>query len=299
MHRLLVAMSALMVLTIVGCTSEGDNGTPATGSAMPSLSGGSGTAQRSSSPKASPGVFEGIVKVDGDRGLWVRCSGRGTPTVLMEGGDEDTSSSYAFAESRIASLTRTCVYDRANLGSSDPAEGPRQLSDLVADVERLLGAAHIPAPYVLVGTSGGGYISAGYAVKHRRQVAGMVFVEVPTPFRDPPAPIVDETRWDSPVNIENRDYLQVEKDAWGARRRIGDIPMTVISNEYSAGEIAAAQFPSEARGMRSNVEDQRGWLLLSPRSKQLVVHTGHAVEEARPDLVVDTIAATVRAARES
>ena len=75
--------------------------------------------------------------------------------------------------------------------------------------------------------------------------------------------------------------------------------MTVISNEYSAGEIAAAQFPSEARGMRNNVEDQRGWLVLSPRSKQVIVHTGHAVEEARPDLVIDTIAATVRAARES
>ena len=219
--------------------------------------------------------------------------------MLMEGGDEDTSSSYAFAESRIASVTRTCVYDRANLGSSDPADGPRQLSDLVADVEGLLDAARIPGPYVLVGTSGGGYISAGYAVKHRRQVAGLVFVEVPPPFRHPPAAIVEETRWDSPVNIENRDYLQVEKDAWGARRRIGDIPMTVISNEYSEGEIAAAQFPAEARGMRGNVRAQQGWLVLSPRAEQIIVHTGHAVEEQRPNLVIDAILDTVQAARES
>ena len=42
----------------------------------------------------------------------------------------------------------------------------------------------------------------------------MVFVEVPPQFWHPPAAIVEETRWDSPVNIENRDYLQVEKDAW-------------------------------------------------------------------------------------
>ena len=301
MRRFFVALSALILVTLTGCTSDSTaTGTPRTGSASPQSSpAGSGAAQNSSSPAASPEVFEGVVKVDGDRGLWVRCSGRGAPTVLMEGGDEDTSSSYAFAESRIAALTRTCVYDRANLGSSDPATGPRQLSDLVADLEGLLDAARIPGPYVLVGTSGGGYISAGYAVTHRRQVAGMVFVEVPAPFRDPPAPIVEETRWDSPANIENRDYLQVEKDAWAARRRIGDIPVTVISNEYSAAEIAAAQFPSEARGMRSNVRDQRGWLALSPQAKQVIVHTGHAVEEQRPDLVVDAILDTVNAARES
>jgi hypothetical protein len=37
----------------------------------------------------------------------------------MEGGDEDTSDSYAFAEPTVSKLTRTCVYDRANLGQSD------------------------------------------------------------------------------------------------------------------------------------------------------------------------------------
>ena len=101
MHRLFVALSALILLTLAGCTSDGTaTGTPGTGSATLSSPAGSGTAERSSSPEASPDVFEGVVKVDGDRGLWVRCSGRGTPTVLMEGGDEDTSSSYAFAESR-------------------------------------------------------------------------------------------------------------------------------------------------------------------------------------------------------
>jgi pimeloyl-ACP methyl ester carboxylesterase len=47
--------------------------------------------------------------------------------------------------------------------------------------------------HVLFGTSGGGYISAGYAYKHPDEVAGMVFVEVPAPFRNPPREIVEET----------------------------------------------------------------------------------------------------------
>ena len=79
----------------------------------------------------------------------------------------------------ISEVARTCVYDRANLGRSDPAAGPRGLSDLVGDLEALLQAAKIPGPYVLVGTSGGGYITAGYAYEHPDEVAGMVFVETP------------------------------------------------------------------------------------------------------------------------
>ena len=245
---------------------------------------------------ASVGDIEGLVGVGG-RSLYVRCTGTGSPTIMLEGGDEDTSSSYSYAEADLAAVTRTCVYDRANLGSSDADPGPRGLAELVADFEGVLQAANIPGPYVLVGTSGGGYISAGYAVEHRRQVAGIVFVEVPAPFRNPPAQIVADTRWDSPVNIENRDYLQVEKDAWAARTRIGDIPVTVMSNEYSADEMAAAEYPSERQGMRTNVSAQRGWLALSPSAKQVVVHTGHAVEERDPGLVLDSILEVVAAAR--
>lgn len=245
---------------------------------------------------ASAGDIDGLVSVDGRR-LYVRCTGSGSPTLMLEGGDEDTSSSYSYAEAELAAVTRTCVYDRANLGSSDPAHGPRGLAELVADFDGVLESANIPGPYVLVGTSGGGYISEGYAVKHPRDVAGIVFVEVPAPFRNPPAQIVADTRWDSPVNIEKRDYLQVEKDAWAARTRIGDIPVTVMSNKYSADEIAAAEYPSERQGMRTNVGDQRGWLVLSPSAKQVVVHTGHAIEEGDPQVVLDAILDVVAAAR--
>ena len=230
-----------------------------------------------------------VVDVEGNRGLFVRCTGEGSPTIVLEGGDDDTSSSYAFAEKRLSRETRTCVYDRANLGASDPAKGPLQLDDYVADLEALFKAAKIPGPYVLVGTSGGGFLTAGYAVAHPEEVAGMVFVEVPAPFVNAPKEIVRATDPDSPENIEQRDYLQIEKDAWAAREEIGDIPITVISNEYSNAEIAEAEFPEEKAGMKTNASDQRGWLVLSPSAKQMVVHTGHAVEEADPELVIDAI----------
>ncbi|MGH8773760.1 MAG: alpha/beta fold hydrolase [Jiangellaceae bacterium] len=145
-------------------------------------------------------------------------------------GDADTSDSYGFAEQRLAASTRTCVYDRANLGRSDPAPGPRGFTDLVGDLESLVDTAGIGGPCVLVGTSGGGYIVAGFAAARPQDVAGIVLVETAAPFVDPPPAVVAETAWDHPGNVEQRDYLQVERDAWDARAEIGDIPVTVITN---------------------------------------------------------------------
>src|ERR1700742_1259150 len=139
-----------------------------------------------------------------DRGLYVRCTGTGSPTVVMEGGDGDTSDAYAFAEPAVSKVTRACVYDRANLGRSDPAPAPRGLADLAGDLERLLLAAEVPGPYVLVGTSGGGYITAGYAYANPEQVSGMVFVDVAAPFRDPPREIVEDTDPANPANRQAR-----------------------------------------------------------------------------------------------
>ena len=285
--RVIAFILAGLLIALVGC---GDGGDAATSTAANTTPSPGATSAGDENP-------DGVIKIDGNRSLYVRCTGTGSPTVIMEGGDEDTSDSYSFAQPSIAEVTRACVYDRANLGRSDPDPGPRGLSELVGDLERLLRTARIPGPYVLVGTSGGGFITAGYAVAHPRQVAGMVFIDTGAPFRDPPSEIVEATDPNNPANVEHRDYLQVETDAWAARKRIGDIPVTIVSVKYSDAAINEAEFPSERRGMRRNVENQKGWLVLSPRAEQIVVHTSHAVEEDDPELVIDVILDVVKATR--
>jgi hypothetical protein len=281
------AAVAAVVALVAGCGGGDD---------AASSSDGTTTRRSTITPSASK-QLDRVVKVDGDRGLYVRCTGTGSPTVIMEGGDEDTSDSYAFAEPTVSKVTRTCVYDRANLGQSDPAPGPRGLSDLVGDLERLVQVAKIPPPYVLVGTSGGGYITAGYAEANPQQIAGLVFIDTAAPFRNPPQEIVEATDPSNPQNIEKRDYLQVEKDAWAARKRIGDIPVKIVTAKPSAEAIKESPFPSERRAIRNNVKDQKGWLVLSRRAEQILADTGHAVEEEDPELVIDAILDAVKETR--
>jgi hypothetical protein len=240
-------------------------------------------------------LVDGNVDVGGGRELYVRCTGSGSPTVVMEAGDDDTSESYSFAEEEISGVTTTCVYDRANLGRSDPAPGPRGLPQLVGDLDRMLDTAKVPPPYVLVGTSGGGFITAGYAAAHPDEIAGMVFVDTGKPLSNPPRELVEATAPDNPENVEKRDYLQVERDAWAGRKKVGDIPVTVISVKFSEAAIQEAPFAVEQRAMRQNVERQKGWLILSPRAKQIVVKTSHSVEEDDPKLVIDALREVVQA----
>jgi hypothetical protein len=70
------------------------------------------------------GKLARVVEIEGERGLYVRCTGSGSPTVVMEAGDENDSSLYINVEYAVAQKTRTCVYDRAGLGKSDPAPPP-------------------------------------------------------------------------------------------------------------------------------------------------------------------------------
>jgi hypothetical protein len=263
-------------LAVAGCGGDDDEGEPATAA--------------STTPPAAeePAVTEKKVRVGG-RELYLRCVGEGSPVVIMEAGDLDTSAYYDGLQTDVGEETTACSYDRANLGESGKAPGPRLLPDLVGDLDGVLRGGDLAPPYVLVGSSGGGYIVAGYAQKHPGRVAGLVTFDTFAPDPDPPKEVVEETRWDNPLNEEKRDFLKVENQAWDARRRIGDVPVRIVTVRY--GE--AAEGPAERR----NVKDQKGWLVLSPQAKQVVVDTGHSIVEEDPELAAKTVLDVVRRAR--
>ncbi len=120
---------------------------------------------------------EQLVDVDHGRRLNLYCVGEGSPTVVFEAGLGGDTASWDLVQPVIAQHTRACSYDRAGLGFSDPATRPGTSADAVDDLQRLLSAAGIKPPYILVGHSYGGMHVRLYAYAHTADVAGMVLVD--------------------------------------------------------------------------------------------------------------------------
>lgn len=118
-----------------------------------------------------------LVDIGNGRRMNLYCVGHGSPSVIFEAGLGDQIRAWAMVQPAIAKITRACSYDRAGLGFSDPSGRPGIATNAVDDLHRLLAAASIKPPYVLVGHSLGGLYMQLFADRHRSEVAGMVLVD--------------------------------------------------------------------------------------------------------------------------
>lgn len=117
-----------------------------------------------------------LVAVNGSR-MHIRCTGAGSPVVVLEAGSTDISLSWGKVQPGVAEFTRICTYDRLGYGWSDPLDGPVTARDVTGRLHSLLGAANISPPYVLVGHSLGGEYVRYYATRYPDDVAGIVLVD--------------------------------------------------------------------------------------------------------------------------
>lgn len=191
---------ATIVALLAGCGQTGDPATtvPTESSLTPSAS----------SPTAEPGngAIHGTFDVGGHE-LFMDCAGTGAPTVVMlhgiiwesgSGGD-----SIAWDATRGALETRSCAYDRRNVGLSEQVPGRSTAMDAIEDLHGLLQAAGVDPPYVLAGHSFGGLLSLLYAGTYPDEVAGIVLVDATLPLEwalDPP-----ETIPDVKIELNNND----------------------------------------------------------------------------------------------
>jgi len=117
-----------------------------------------------------------LVDVGGHR-LHLRCTGSGTPTVLLEAGLGETGAYWEWISPAVARDTKVCVYDRAGRGWSDPVAVPQDGVAVATDLHLLLDRAHVPGPFVLVGHSSGAQYVRIFAGRYPEQVAGMVLLD--------------------------------------------------------------------------------------------------------------------------
>jgi pimeloyl-ACP methyl ester carboxylesterase len=257
--------------------------------------------------ETTPTPIAGKIAI-GDRGLYLVCLGEGSPTVILEAGYGGTSGAWTQVQLAAMKTTRVCAYDRANLGSSDAVPVPRTIQDWANDLERLLEAANLPPPYILVGHSFGGLSVRLYAAQHREQVAGAILVEATHP--DQPARLMDAlpapSASDSPALVGLRRDLDTSVtpvpdpsdreqsisptslDQARAAGPLGDTPLIVISR----GQPDFMGFTPEINGALEQAwaDLQKDLLTLSTNSRQIIAErSGHMVPAQQPEVVVAAI----------
>jgi len=113
----------------------------------------------------------------GGHALHLRCTGKGSPTVVVENGLGDFSFDWILVQSKVEKFTRICTYDRAGYAWSDPGPKPRTFAQINLELHDALAKAGEKRPYVLVGHSYGGPVSRNFALLYPQDVAGLVFVD--------------------------------------------------------------------------------------------------------------------------
>src|SRR5215212_6656621 len=147
--------------------------------ALASIGGGYQTLGEAADAKAYPMPGQ-LIDVGGHR-LHLRCTGSGTPTVVLEPGAGEMSSNLGWIAPAVARDTRVCVYDRAGRGWSEPASTAQDGAQIATDLHRLLQRGHVPGPYVLAGHSFGGLYVLTLAARYPNEVAAMVLVDSTAP----------------------------------------------------------------------------------------------------------------------
>ncbi|MDO8295641.1 MAG: alpha/beta hydrolase [Caulobacter sp.] len=118
-----------------------------------------------------------FVDLGAGRRLNFFCIGQGSPTVIFEQGGEGDIANWKAVQPAISALTRTCFYDRAGFGYSDPPDKAVTALNVTDDFRALLQAENIQGPVILVGHSIGGFYATVYASRFPADVAGLVLVD--------------------------------------------------------------------------------------------------------------------------
>jgi len=126
---------------------------------------------------ALPAATDTMVALPDGRRLHLKCGGTGRPTVLLDAGLGLDSSIWVRVLPGLAAITRTCSYDRAGYGQSDPGPMPRNSVRRADDLLGLLDATVENGPFVLVAHSAAERTARLVAGRRHDIIAAMVLVD--------------------------------------------------------------------------------------------------------------------------
>lgn len=264
----------------------------------------------------------------GTHRIYFHCIGEGTPTVVIEPGIGDTLANWLPIQEKLGPHTRTCVYDRAGNGLSNPGSGPRTVALISLELYVLLKQAKIEGPYVIVGHSFGGFVAQYFASRFPDDTAGVVLVDSSHPdqverladldtLEDSPKITVGGYRFEdesllSPAQKLWKHLNAQRKSVWTQMDELGsfgdsarevamlnpffpDIPLAVLSRGKNQLPVLPGIKSLEVEWQAM----QKELTALSSRSWQEIArNSGHSIHQEAPGMVIDNTLKVVRLVRD-
>jgi pimeloyl-ACP methyl ester carboxylesterase len=271
--------------------------------------------------KAYPPLGQ-IVDIGG-YSLHINCTGTGSPTVVIEAGLGGWSLPWNAVQEEVAKTTRVCTYDRAGMGYSETSPLPRYAQQFSDELHTLLEQANVEGPYVLVGHSLGGLTVRIFAHDYPTEVAGVVLIDSMSPRQMSVSPeeIVPQTSYQAsaftlPFLLARIGLVRVLAEPLGliqalppqtqpAYAAFAVTPRTAqtFMDELFGLQVSLAQADAVSSigaipliVLTAALNQQTDWqamqielLLLSSNSQQMMVDSGHNIEEEQPDAAVAAI----------
>jgi pimeloyl-ACP methyl ester carboxylesterase len=239
-----------------------------------------------------------LVDIGGYR-LAMYTSGSGKPTIVLDAGYSNNHTTWDRIQPACAETTRVISYDRAGNGASDWGPAPRTSAQFIDELRRMLTAAEMPLPYVLVGHSMGGLNAQLYAARYPLEVAALVLIDplVADLVKrvSANARILDLLRSDFDTGVESGmtyDDFVTSCEQVSAAGSLPPIPIVVLTatqpqavpREYAkVSHLVRALLPIAQAGQAALVRH-------TPTARQIFAqHSHHYIHQQEPDLVIQAI----------
>jgi pimeloyl-ACP methyl ester carboxylesterase len=218
-------------------------------------------------------------------------AGSQLPAVVMQTGLQEGKSTWNNLIPGLSQSHMVIAFDRPGRAATPLTEAPRDPCTIAAEERRLLQAANVPSPYILLGHSLGGLYQYVYAKLYPQDVAGVVLLDPTHPRhwetvqREAPgaATIIKGLRMISFGSADRREF----DSQTACLERIDAQPIGRPVKLLFSG-----RFRPEERGAYERMLQplRQDWLRLTGASGQQVIpDSGHYIQKDRPDVVIKAV----------